>query len=270
MSSFRDRTALITGAASGIGRQFALDLAAEGARVAALDRSAAGLDALAADLKARGVAADRFACAAADVTDWLALHAAVRGLEERLGPTDLLVAAAGLACRTSALDYPAEAAADIIRVNLIGVSHSVAAVLPGMRERRRGHLVGLASLAGYRGVPPIAAYSASKAGVIALLDAFRVELAPLGIAVTTICPGFIRTPMTTRPGNSPPPSVCMLEVDVAVATMLRAVRARRASLSFPTGLTWRMRLLRYLPRPLADWLTARNLRRLQRSEQATS
>jgi NAD(P)-dependent dehydrogenase (short-subunit alcohol dehydrogenase family) len=261
MTAFTDRVALITGAGSGIGRQFALDLAREGAKVAALDRNAAGLDALASDLCARGVADDRFATSTADVTDFSALSVAVKGLEGRLGPTDLLIAAAGLVARTSALDYPAEAAADVMRVNLIGVSHSIAAVLPGMRERRSGHLVALSSLASYRGLPPIAAYCASKAGVSALLDAFRIELRPLGIAVTTICPGFIRTPMACKPDLPPPPGVVMLEVEEAVALMLKAIRARRPFLAFPARTTWQMRLLHYLPRPLADWLVARQWQR---------
>src|SRR4051812_3724588 len=141
MTTFTDRVVLITGAASGIGRQFARALAGEGARVAALDRNAAGLAELEKELGGKP-----FAGAAADVTDAAAVASAVRGLEAKVGPTDVLIAAAGLGKETTALDYPAELVADIIRVNLIGVSNSIAAVLPGMRARRRGHLVALSSL----------------------------------------------------------------------------------------------------------------------------
>jgi short-subunit dehydrogenase len=265
MTAFTDRVALITGAGSGIGREMARQLAAEGARVAALDRSADGLAGLAADLKAGGVPENRVATAVADVTDWPALRAAVAALEAAAGPTDLLVAAAGLGCETSALDYDAERAADVLRVNLIGVSNSIAAVLPGMRQRRRGHLVALSSLASYRGLPLLAAYCASKAGVNALLEGLRVELRPLGIRTTAICPGFIRTAMTTGPGTRLPPGVRLLEVADAVAVMLRAVRAGRAHLAFPARAAWQMRLLRSLPRWLSDWLTSRLLRRLQKT-----
>src|SRR5262249_35406087 len=147
-----------------------------------------------------------------------ALQTAVTGLEQQLGPTDLLIAAAGIGRETHALDFsPADMEA-VIRVNLIGVAHSFAAVLPGMRQRRQGHLVALSSLASYRGFPRMAAYSASKAGVNALCDSFRVELKPLGIAVTTICPGFIRTPMTSdlKLKVQPP----MLELEDAVGRMI--------------------------------------------------
>jgi NAD(P)-dependent dehydrogenase (short-subunit alcohol dehydrogenase family) len=254
MASFANRVVLITGAGSGIGRQMARTLAREGARVAALDVSAPALDALAADLKGLPVA-----CAVADVTDAAAVRAAVTQLEGQLGPTDLLVASAGLGCETVADDYQAEAVAEVIRVNLIGVSNSIAAVLPGMRQRRQGHLAALSSLASYRGLPRMAAYCASKAGVNALLDSLRVELKPLGIAVTTLCPGWVRTPMTAA--VQLPPSLKMLEVDDAVGRMLAALRARRAFCAFPPGNVWQVRLLRYLPRPLADWMAYRNLRR---------
>src|SRR5262249_54383520 len=161
------------------GRQLALTLAAEGARIAALDRQAEGLDALAAELKGKPLA-----CAVADVTDLPGLRAAVARLEGELGPTDLLVANAGIGRETPALTFRAEDIAEQINVNLIGVANSIDAVLPGMRERRRGHLAALSSLASYRGLPLMAGYCASKAGVNALLDALRVELRPLGIAVT--------------------------------------------------------------------------------------
>ena len=121
---------------------------------------------------------------------------AVRQLESQTGPTDLLIASAGVGQETSADAFSAEVFSHVIQVNLIGVSNSIAAVLPGMRERRRGHLAALSSLASYRGLPRMAGYSASKAGVNALMDSLRVELRNYGIACSTICPGWIRTPMT--------------------------------------------------------------------------
>ena len=258
MTRFVGRVALITGAASGIGRQLALSLAAEGARIAALDRQAEGLDALAAEIKGgRGrVTPPLLACAVADVTDLSAVREAVARLEAQLGPTDLLVASAGIGRETSALDFRAEDLAEQIHVNLIGVINCIDAVLPGMRQRGRGHLVALSSLASYRGLPRMAGYCASKAGLNALLDALRVELRPLGIAVTTLCPGWIRTPLTAPLDL---PSVRMMEVDEAVRPMLRAIRERRPFLAFPPGDAWRVRLLRYLPRAVSDWLTHRLL-----------
>jgi NAD(P)-dependent dehydrogenase (short-subunit alcohol dehydrogenase family) len=255
MDSFADRVVLITGAASGIGRRLAEVLGAEGARVAALDLQADGLAALEADLKARG---GRCAVAVADVTDADAVRDAVAQLEGQVGPIDLLIASAGIGRETSAIDFPIDLVARTIQINLIGVANSIAAVLPGMRERRRGHLAVLSSLASYRGLPRMAAYCASKAGVNALMDALRVELRPLGIACTTICPGWIRTPMTEGVGL---PNVPMLTVDDAVRRIVAALRSRRAFVAFPAGDAWQARLLRYLPRPVADWLTYRWLLR---------
>src|SRR5205085_1446797 len=138
----------------------------------------------------------RCATAVADVTDAAAVRDALGLLEGQLGPTDLLIAGAGVGRETTADAFDAAAFAQTIHVNLVGVANAVAAVLPGMRERRRGHLAALSSLASYRGLPRMAAYCASKAGVNALMDALRVELRTCGIACTTICPGWVRTPMT--------------------------------------------------------------------------
>jgi NAD(P)-dependent dehydrogenase (short-subunit alcohol dehydrogenase family) len=253
MSAFRDRVVLITGAASGIGRQLALDLASEGARVAAVDRSAEGLDGL-----AQALPKSTLACAAADVTDLAGLRDAVAGLETRLGPTDVLIASAGIGRETPAEDFRAEDVNEQVRVNLIGVVNSIDAVLPGMRARRAGHLVALSSLASYRGLPRLGGYCASKAGLNALLDSLRVELRPLGIAVTTVCPGWVRTPLTAPIGL--PPGY-MMEVGEAARRILDAVRARRAFVAFPAGSAWRVRLLRHLPRGVSDWLAYRLLRR---------
>ena len=235
-----------------VGDQFARVLGAEGARIAAVDRNAAALESLETELKGRSIA-----CAVADVTDSAALAGAVRDLETRLGPTDLLIASAGLGGATPAHAYEAEVFANLVRVNLIGVSNSIAAVLPGMRERKRGHLAALSSLASYRGLPTMGAYCASKAGVNALLDALRVELRPFDIAVTTLCPGWVRTPMTDA--VKLPDFIKLLTVEEAVARMIEALRRRWPFFAFPRRDLWQVRFLRYLPRPIADWLITRKL-----------
>jgi len=253
MTSFAGKVVLITGAANGIGRELAKQLAAEGARIAAVDLQEAALENLAADLDGKSVA-----WAVADVTDRPALLQAVRGLEEKLGPTDLLIASAGIGRETSALSFNGEDIADIIRVNLIGVVHSIDAVLPGMLQRRSGHLMALSSLASYRGFPKMAGYCASKAGVNGLLDALRVELVPAGIAVTTICPGWIRTNMTAPIATRLPR---LLEVDDAARRIIEALRRRRPFVAFPARDTWPVRILRWLPAGISDWMVRRRFRR---------
>jgi NAD(P)-dependent dehydrogenase (short-subunit alcohol dehydrogenase family) len=256
MHSFSNRVVLITGAASGIGRQLALNLAAEGARIAALDRQAGALDQLAAELKGKAVA-----CAVADVTDLSAVRAAVTQLEAQLGPTDLLVASAGIGIETPAEPFRAEDFTAQIQVNLIGVVNTLDAVLPGMCQRRSGHVAALSSMASYRGLPHMGGYCASKAGLNSLLDALRVELRPLGIAVTTVCPAWVRTPLTTPLGL---PDKNMMEVEDAVRLILRALRARKPFLAFPSGMTWQARLLRHTPQPFSDWLTRQWARKMNK------
>lgn len=178
-----DRVALITGAGSGLGRAIARALAHEGIAIAAVDINEDGLRSLAVELAREQ---KRCAWAVADVTDVEDIKKSTRELEGQLGPIDLLVANAGIALETTASNFNPRDIARIIEVNLTGVSNSIAAVLPDMLERRRGHLVAISSL--------------------------RVELRDKGIAVTTICPGWIRTPMTE---NIVTPMPGIMESEVA-------------------------------------------------------
>jgi short-subunit dehydrogenase len=149
----------------------------------------------------------------------------------------------------------------VVNVNLIGVANSVAAVLPGMLRRGQGHLAAISSLASFRGLPTMAAYCASKAGVNALMESLRVELEPRGIVTTTICPGWVRTPMTA---HLPVPRSHMLEVSDAAERILKALRKRRRFVAFPAGEVRRLRFLRWLPPGISDWIVGRMMRPLTR------
>jgi short-subunit dehydrogenase len=247
----QDGAALITGAASGIGRALAIALAAEGRRIAAIDRNADALGRLEQELLGQGRS---IACERGDVTDAVGFQEKVRRLEHRMGPTELLIASAGVGIETSATSMNPQEIATVIEVNLVGVANSIAAVLPGMMERRRGHVVGLSSVASFLGVPRMLAYCASKSGLNAFLEGLRVELRPYNIAVTTICPGWVRTPMTA---GLDPAIPGMLEADEAARVILHAIRRRRRFHAFPRSLAWRLKLMRWLPDPWRDWLLAR-------------
>jgi NAD(P)-dependent dehydrogenase (short-subunit alcohol dehydrogenase family) len=256
MPFFANRVILITGAASGIGRELALQFSEEGAKIGAVDLNASMLESL-----AEAVPPGCYASALADVTERASLLLAVEKIRQQLGPVDMLVASAGLGFETSALNFHAEEFERLLKVNLIGVANSVEAVLPEMLARRQGHIVGISSLASYRGLPLLLAYCASKAGVNAFMDGLRVELKPHGISVTTVCPGWIRTPMTADlaiPGEE------MMDVSYAAVRIIKAVRQERRFLAFPTSTAWQLRLLTWLPFGLGDRLTAARTRRLQK------
>jgi NAD(P)-dependent dehydrogenase (short-subunit alcohol dehydrogenase family) len=256
MTAFANRIALITGAGSGIGKQLALELGKQGAAIAAIDLASEPLAALEAQLC--GV---NLAWQVADVTDRAVLGPAVAKLQERLGPVDLLIANAGIGCETSALDFRAADFERIVRVNLIGVANSVETVLPGMIERKRGHIVGISSLASFRGLPRMAGYCASKAGLNSLLDALRVELRETGIRVTTICPGWIRTPLTEQVEHE---MEDLMEVDHATRVIVRAIARESPFVAFPGSSARSVRLAGILPCGVSDWLISRKFRSLKK------
>lgn len=258
MNEFTNQVVLITGAGSGIGRQLALDLAQEGAAVGTVDLAMEPLASLNAELSGK-----RFAWAVADVTDRAALSKAVAQLQEQLGPVDLLIANAGIGMETPALNFRAADFEAQIKVNLIGVANSIEAVLAGMIKRRRGHLVGISSLASYHGLPFMAGYCASKAGVNALLDALRVELRPLGIQVSTICPGWVRTPLTANINFA---IQNLLELADATRLIVEAIRKKRPFYAFPRATVRLVRPLCWLPTSWGDWLIRRTLRSQLRSK----
>ena len=125
-------------------------------------------------------------------------------LASELGPFEVLVACAGVGSLTLVPELDTSNLRQILEVNVVGVAHSIEAVLPRMIEQARGHIVGIASMAGYRGFPWMISYSASKAGLIAYLEAMRPGLRRRGVTVTTVCPGFVRTKMCTDRALSAP------------------------------------------------------------------
>lgn len=240
---------LLTGAAQGIGRATAGSLAARGYRLALLDRAAGPLAALADELGAQGA---RVAARAADVCDSPALKEAITALEDEIGPTDILVACAGVGTLSSAVDLDLEGFRRMLDVNVLGVARTIEAVLPGMYARRRGHLVGIASVAGYRGLPWMPGYSASKAALATYLEGLRPVLKRRGVTITTVYPGFVRTGLTVETPFRRP--VKMLEPAEAAAYVVKAIVRRPRDATFPPSTALQMGMLRRLPSRLFDGL----------------
>jgi short-subunit dehydrogenase len=200
------------------------------------------------------------ACAtyAADVGDAAALHAAASDFIARHGIPDIIVANAGISVGTSGAEREDVAVLDrILRTNVVGVAATFQPFVAPMRARGAGILAGIASVAGFRGLPGAGAYSASKAGAIAWLESLRVELAGTGIAVVTVCPGYVDTPMT-RVNRYPMPF--LLSSEEAARRIARAIDARRSRAVIP----WQMALVGWWLRRIPNWLYDRALRRAPR------
>jgi meso-butanediol dehydrogenase/(S,S)-butanediol dehydrogenase/diacetyl reductase len=189
------RVALVTGAASGIGRAVAATFAAEGAMVTALDRDQAGLEGLRHELSAGGLELE---LAVSDVTSASNVQRAVSALLSKRGQIDVLVNAAGISTMASVVDL-AEADWDrTMAVNAKGVFLMTRAVLRSMIDRGAGNIVNIASAAGKRGARTLSHYSASKFAVIGFTQSTALEVAGTGIRVNSVCPGLIATPMQER------------------------------------------------------------------------
>jgi short-subunit dehydrogenase len=239
----------ITGASSGIGEALSAEYAKRGAVLGLVARRRERLEQLAASIQARSYTYS------ADVRDAAALSAAACDFIARAGCPDVVIANAGVSAGTLT-GAPEDNAVfeEVLATNLTGMMHTFQPFIEPMRVRRRGTLVGVASLAGFRGLPGASAYSASKAAVIAYLESLRVELRGSGISVVTICPGYIDTPMTR---NNPYPMPFLMKPGLAARNMADAIAARRRFHVLPWQMALAGRLLRWLPRPLYDLAFAR-------------
>lgn len=243
---------IITGAANGIGRATAIALAKRGVPLGLIDIDATGLASLAEELKAMNASVMP---RVVDVVQREPLREAVAEFEADLGPIDALIACAGYGRLTLVPDLDLDGLRKTFEVNVFGVAESIEAVLPGMIERKSGHLVGVASVAGYRGFPWMISYSASKAGLIAYLEALRPGLARRGVTVTTVCPGFVRTAMST--GIPYKRKIHMLEPEVAAQHLSRAVLRRPRNCVFPFSTRVGLAMLKYSPDFFFDWMMRR-------------
>lgn len=245
------RTALITGASSGLGEAIAKDLSSRGVEVVLAARRGERLEALASELRARG---GRVHTEVLDVSRPEATVEAIRRIDASVGGLELVIANAGIGQPLPGLSLTWERVAPVLSTNLVGAIATLTAVLPQMIARGRGHLVGMSSLAVLAPVPGGSAYRASKCGLSAFLENLRAELGGTGVRVTAVHPGFVRTPLADAFTVRPP---FMLEADEAAAIITRRLLRAPARLDFPLPVELGMRLLAALPGPVQGALVRR-------------
>jgi short-subunit dehydrogenase len=236
------RSVVITGASSGIGLALARHYLERGATVAAFARRGELLQALAAEFP------EKVFCYTLDVRDALAIQRAAGDFMARVGVPDVVIANAGVS-RGTLTEYveDEEVFQNVMDINVLGMVKTFQPFLTAMREAKRGALVGVASVAGFRGLPGSSAYSASKAAAISYLESLRVEMHGSGVKVVTLCPGYIKTPMTDI-NTYPMPFI--IEAGDAARRMVRVIERGTSFAVVP----WQMGVVGWVLRRLPRWL----------------
>jgi len=235
--SFRDRTVLVTGASSGIGRETALAFAAAGANLVLVARRAKLLAKVAAEARKLGAAT---LVATADVTQPEAVTAAFRKAVKRFGTVDIVVNNAGVLIPAKVVDLRSSDLQRMLDVNLIGALHVMQAAVEVMRGQGAGHIVNVGSLAGRRGFSPLGGYCATKFALVGLTEALRTELVGERIHVSLVLPGVVDTPMAAVAQADPEtaevwPDALTMPPSWVVWSIFLAIRFRLAEIAVPPG-----------------------------------
>ena len=248
----------ITGASGGLGAELARAYAAPGNVVAITARRGVELEAVAATLQGTVVVY------ALDVTDHAALAAAAADFIARFGPPDIVIANAGISAGTLT-EYPEDLAPfeKIFRVNVVGMFATFAPFAAAMRARGAGTLVGIASVAGIRGLPGSGGYCASKSAAITYLESLRGEMRPHGVRVVTVLPGYIRTELTAK---NPYRMPFLMEPADAARRIRRVIEGGGSYAVVPWQMGVVAKLMRLLPNGLFDRLFASKARKPRAAE----
>jgi len=248
---------VITGASSGIGNALAHEYAKRGATLGLIARRGDLLTRLAGSLPVRSYTYT------ADVRDARALAVAAKDFIGRVGCPDVVIANAGVSAGTlTGNPQDNQVFEEILAINVTGMMLTFQPFIEPMKACEHGTLAGIASIAGFRGLPGAAAYSASKAAAISYLESLRVELTGSGVSVVTICPGYIATPMT---GSNPYRMPFLMDADVAARKIAGAIARRRRLYVLPWQMAVAGWFMRRLPRPLYDSLFSRAPHKPRRS-----
>lgn len=252
------QNAVLTGACGGLGQALARALIGHGAAVALVGLDRPSLQALAA------LAPERCAVYTPDVADSAAMQAMAADWMARAGTPDLVIANAGVAGGFDTAEADDLAVLRrMLEINLLGAATTFQPFVRAMREERRGALVGVASIAGWRGMPGNGAYCASKGGLIRYLESLRAELRSDSIVVSTVSPGYLRTALTAGNRFAMPG---LMEPEAAARALLAGVAQGRSHIVLPARIGWLARLLNLLPDALHDRLLLGQPRKLRVGE----
>jgi len=235
------KTALITGASAGIGRGLAERLAARGTTVALVARRAELLEEVKETIEAAG---GRAIVVTVDAASPDKVVETIERVDRELGGLDMVVANAGIGGTVHATEMTWAKVAPTLQLNIMGAIATLCAALPGMVARGRGHVVGVSSLAGIRGLPKTAPYSASKAALSTFLESLAVDLEGSGIFVTDIRPGYVKTDLTAGRSYKMP---MLMELADALDIIVDGLDRGAPVVAFPGPLASALAATRLLP-----------------------
>ncbi len=247
--SFRDRTVLVTGASSGIGREAALAFAEAGSNLVLVARRQKALADVAARARKLGV---KVLVAPTDVTKSTEVAACFRKAMKQFGSVDIVINNAGILLPSKVVDMPSSELQAMLDVNLFGALHVMQQAVKVMRKQGHGHVVNVASLAGRRGFSPLGGYSATKFALIGLTEALRTELVGERIHVSLILPGVVDTPMASTAAQNPGmddvwPQQLNIPPSWVVWSIFLAIRFRLAEVAVPPGTALLEKLAAFAP-----------------------
>ena len=235
------RTALITGASAGIGRALAEKLASRGTTVALVARRAEVLDEVRKNIEASG---GRAIAVTVDAADPDRVVETIERVDRELGGLDMVVANAGIGGTVHATQMTWAKVAPVLQLNVMGAIATLCAALPGMVARGRGHVVGVSSLAGIRGLPKTGPYSASKAALSTFLESLAVDLEGSGVFVTDVRPGYVKTDLTAGRSYKMP---MLMELADAIDVIVEGLDRGDPVVAFPKPLASALAATRILP-----------------------
>lgn len=245
---FKDQVVLITGASSGIGQRLAIDLAARGATVVGCGRSRERLEETLAKMKRTSPASAVYVC---DVGDYKQVKNLIHYVLSEFGKIDILINNAGIGIYKAFADSPLDAIEKIVRTNFLGTVYCTKEALPSMVERRSGHIVNISSVAGKIGTPNMASYCATKFALIGLTESLYHELRPLGIRVSVVCPGPVRTKMQLMfdqlAAGVWTPEFLVLNSETVSKAVIRAIRKEKFEVVIPIWLSFACFLKALMP-----------------------